>query len=36
MICDLTDSIGCRLSKFVKAKKIEDDARLLNVAMSRA
>ena len=36
MICDITDSIGCRLSKFAKATQIDEDgARLLNVAMSR-
>jgi superfamily I DNA and/or RNA helicase/predicted RNA-binding Zn-ribbon protein involved in translation (DUF1610 family) len=37
MLVDLTDSIGARLSKFMRAVDInEDGARLLNVALSRA
>jgi hypothetical protein len=37
MLIDLTDSIGCRLSKFMKGQSCEDDgSRLLNVAFSRA
>lgn len=37
MLIDLTDSLGARLSKFMKAVDIDEDgARLLNVALSRA
>jgi len=37
MLLDLTDSLGARLGRFLKAKRIEEDgARLLNVAASRA
>jgi len=37
MVFDLTDSVGCRVGKFVRARDIEEDgARLLNVAISRA
>jgi len=37
MVIDLTDSLGSRPSRFVKALDIEEDgARLLNVALSRA
>ena len=38
MIVDLTDSIGCPLSKFMKGVSVDEDdgARLLNVAISRA
>jgi KaiC/GvpD/RAD55 family RecA-like ATPase/predicted RNA-binding Zn-ribbon protein involved in translation (DUF1610 family) len=36
MVVEITDSIGCRPSQFVKAADIsEDGARLLNVALSR-
>ncbi len=37
MVLDLTDSLGARLGRFLKASRIEEDgARLLNVAVSRA
>ncbi|RMH37477.1 MAG: hypothetical protein D6690_02565 [Nitrospirae bacterium] len=37
MLLDLTDSLGSPLSRFLKARRIEEDgARLLNVAASRA
>jgi hypothetical protein len=37
MLVDLTDSTGCRISKFMKGSSPEDDgSRLLNVAFSRA
>ena len=37
MLIDITDSTGCRISKFMKGRSREDDgARLLNVAFSRA
>jgi len=37
MLIDLTDSLGARLSKFMRAVNIDEDgARLLNVALSRA
>ncbi len=37
MLIDLTDSLGARLSKFMRAVDIDEDgARLLNVALSRA
>ncbi|MFI5166165.1 MAG: AAA domain-containing protein [Thermoanaerobaculales bacterium] len=37
MVLDLTDSLGARLGRFLKATRREDDgARLLNVAVSRA
>ena len=37
MILELTDSLGARLGKFMKATSLEEDgARLLNVAASRA
>ncbi len=37
MIVDLTDSLGARPSKFIRARSIDEDgARLLNVALSRA
>ncbi len=37
IICDLTDSTGARVGKFIRAEsRAEDGARLLNVALSRA
>jgi ssDNA-binding Zn-finger/Zn-ribbon topoisomerase 1 len=37
MVIDLTDSLGVRLGRFLRAIRIEEDgARLLNVAVSRA
>ena len=37
MVLDLTDSLGARLGRFLRASRIEEDgARLLNVAASRA
>jgi hypothetical protein len=37
ILIDLTDSFGCRPSKFITARNIDEDgARLLNVALSRA
>ena len=37
IICDLTDSTGARVGKFIRAESLaEDGARLLNVALSRA
>lgn len=37
MLLDLTDSLGARLSRFLRATRIEEEgARLLNVAVSRA
>jgi len=37
ILIDLTDSFGCRPSKFITARNIDEDgARLVNVALSRA
>jgi len=37
IICDLTDSTGARVGRFIRAEALaEDGARLLNVALSRA
>ena len=37
IICDLTDSTGARVGRFIRAEsRAEDGARLLNVALSRA
>jgi len=37
IICDLTDSTGARVGKFIRAESLKDDgARLLNVALSRS